>query len=154
ARDISSGGTADRSYPSRHQRGRFAGPALAETRARGQPQGRGRARAHRAARPHRPRRRVDPLSLRRRDVLAGLAGAAILPRTMRARPAGRMPRIGVLLLFAAGDPEAQVRIRVLGQALQEHGWKDGENVIVEYRFAAGDFDRMRAFAQEMATLRA
>jgi putative ABC transport system substrate-binding protein len=60
-----------------------------------------------------------------------------------------MRRIGVLLTFAASDPEAQVRVRAFGQALQELGWMELHNVRIEYRFAAGDFDRMQAFAKEL-----
>jgi putative ABC transport system substrate-binding protein len=61
-------------------------------------------------------------------------------------------KIGVLLQFAASDPEAQVRVRVFEQALQMNGWRKGQGVEIEYRFAAGNFNQMRKFAEELVEL--
>jgi putative ABC transport system substrate-binding protein len=59
----------------------------------------------------------------------------------------------MLLLFAESDPEAQVRVKAFGQGLRALDWREGDNVNIEYRFAAGDFDRMRAFAKELVELK-
>jgi putative ABC transport system substrate-binding protein len=39
------------------------------------------------------------------------------------------------------------------QGLQQLGWADGRNVRIDYRWANGDIDRMRAFAKELVELR-
>jgi len=93
------------------------------------------------------------MSLQRRDFIIGAAVAAVLPRGLHAQPRDRARRVGVLLIFAESDPEAQVRVRALGQSLHELGWSEGDNIKMEYRFAAGDFGRMRAFAKELAELK-
>ena len=51
-----------------------------------------------------------------------------------------------------GDPDAQARLAALRQALQELGWTDGRNVLVDYRWAGTDPDRMRAYAAELVGL--
>ena len=63
-----------------------------------------------------------------------------------------MPVIGVLMSLAAGDPIAHHEIMALQQGLQELGWTDGRNMKIEYRWAAGDIDRMRTFAKELVGL--
>jgi putative tryptophan/tyrosine transport system substrate-binding protein len=93
------------------------------------------------------------MSMRRRDFMTGAAVVAVLPRPARAQPRDRARRIGMLLLFAEGDPEAQVRVKAFAQGLRELDWREGDNTNIEYRFAAGDFNRMRAFAKELVKLK-
>ena len=93
------------------------------------------------------------MSARRRDFIIGAAVAAVLPRAARLEPRVPARRIGMLLLFAESDPEAQVRVKAFGQGLRALDWREGDNVNIEYRFAAGDFDRMRAFAKELVELK-
>ena len=38
------------------------------------------------------------------------------------------------------------------QGLQELGWTDGRNVRIDYRWAAGDADRIRKYAAELVAL--
>jgi putative tryptophan/tyrosine transport system substrate-binding protein len=90
--------------------------------------------------------------MKRRAFITLLGGAAAWPLASRVASAEPMRRIGVLLLFSENDPEAAVRVRAFGQALQDLGWREGENVHTEYRFGAGDFDRMRAFAKELIAM--
>jgi putative ABC transport system substrate-binding protein len=60
-----------------------------------------------------------------------------------------MRRIGVLMVIAENDPEAQPRIAAFLAGLQAFGWKDGRNVRIDYRWAADDTGRMRAYATEL-----
>jgi putative ABC transport system substrate-binding protein len=60
--------------------------------------------------------------------------------------------VGVLLLFAANDPEGQVRVRAFEQELQRLGWISDRNIRVEYRFAEGNSNQMRTFVQELVRL--
>ena len=68
--------------------------------------------------------------MRRRAFIAGLGVA--WPLAARGQQSGQMRRVGVLM---ASDPGAQARLAALRQALQELGWTDGRNVLVDYRGA-------------------
>ena len=100
----------------------------------------------------RPRRRGD--RMRRREFITLLGGAAVAwPLAARAQQQPeRMRRIGVLTNLAADDPEGQERITRFVQGLQELGWTVGRNVRIEYRWGAGDSDRVRKHAAELIAL--
>jgi putative ABC transport system substrate-binding protein len=63
-----------------------------------------------------------------------------------------MRRIGVLMNLAADDTEAQARLAAFLQSLQELGWTVGRNVQIDYRWSAGDADRIRKSAPELVAL--
>jgi putative tryptophan/tyrosine transport system substrate-binding protein len=81
-----------------------------------------------------------------------LAGAVVWPLVSRARQTDRIPRVGVLLLFAENDPEAADRVLSLKHGLHDLGWIEGRNVQIECRFAAGDVDRVAGILKEFADL--
>src|SRR5215468_4253486 len=89
-----------------------------------------------------------PVTIGRRELLAAVGGAAAWPLAARAQQPA-MPVIGMLLPFAAGDPEAEGRVDAFKQKLQELGWSDGRNVRIDYRWIAGDNDRMQSYAKEL-----
>jgi putative ABC transport system substrate-binding protein len=64
-----------------------------------------------------------------------------------------MRRIGVLVSFADSDIRGQSWLAAFRQRLQELGWTDDHNVRIEYRFTAGDTERMRTYATELADFR-
>jgi putative tryptophan/tyrosine transport system substrate-binding protein len=77
-----------------------------------------------------------------------LAGCGRLP--WQAQPAARIPRIGFL---SAGLPSASVdRVEAFRQALRELGYVEGENVVIEYRYAEGTLDRVSELAAELVRL--
>ena len=88
----------------------------------------------------------------RRDFITLLGGAAAWPLSARAQQTERVRRIGVLMSFAADDPESQARLAAFAQGLQEAGWSDGRNARLDIRFAAGDNDRYRKAAAELIAL--
>jgi putative ABC transport system substrate-binding protein len=89
--------------------------------------------------------------LKRREFIKLLGGAAAAwPLTARAQE--RTRRIGVLSALAADDPESMARIAAFLQGLQELGWSVGRNVRIDYRWGAGDPDRIRRFAAELVAL--
>jgi ABC-type uncharacterized transport system substrate-binding protein len=90
--------------------------------------------------------------LRRRDFITLLGGAAAWPLAARAQQPERMRRIGVLIPYAADDPEGQARIAAFLQGLQQLGWTEGRNVRIDYRWSAGDADRARRYAAELVAL--
>ena len=93
-----------------------------------------------------------PVTIRRREVIAMLGGAAAWPLAARAQQGGRMRRVGVLQNLASDDPAEQARLMAFGQGLQELGWTIGRNVRIENRWSAGDPDRIRRNTEEMVAL--
>ena len=86
--------------------------------------------------------------MRRREFIAGLTGAAAWSLTVRAQQLQRLRRIVYLHPLAENDPETQEQVAVLRQALAQLGWTE-RNAQIEHRFAAGDFPRMQAYADEV-----
>jgi len=93
--------------------------------------------------------------IRRREFVILLGGSAAVawPLAARAQQAtDRLRRIGVLMKLAESDLEAQPRLNAFQGRLQELGWTEGRNVRIDYRWTAGDYDRMRAHAAELVAL--
>jgi putative ABC transport system substrate-binding protein len=90
--------------------------------------------------------------LQRREFITLLGGAAAWPLAARAQQGERMRRIGVLMVFDENDPEGGRRYSAFTQALADLGWNDGRNVRMDLRWAGGDTNRIRAFAQELVGL--
>jgi putative ABC transport system substrate-binding protein len=90
--------------------------------------------------------------MRRREFIAGLGIAAVWPMVARAQQPNRMRRIGVLMGAVEGEPRALEYITAFGQGLAELGWTVGRNVRIEYRWGAGDLDRVRRYATELVAL--
>jgi putative tryptophan/tyrosine transport system substrate-binding protein len=90
--------------------------------------------------------------MRRRDFIAGLAGAA-WPLAARAQQqAERMWRVGVLMPFDENDPEVKARYSAFTQALADLGWTDGRNLRIDLRLGRSDPDRIRVLAQDLVSL--
>ena len=89
------------------------------------------------------------LDVRRRDFITFVGGAAAAwPFSARAQ---RMRRIGVVMSFAAGDPEAQLRIAAFEKGLRHLGWVEGRNLRTEYRWADST-NTLHTHATELASL--
>ena len=90
---------------------------------------------------------------KRRDFITLLGGAAAWPVAARAQQREQMRQIGVLMNLAADDPESQGRVMALAQALSELGWTEGRNVRTTFRWAAGNSDRFRSYAEQLIALK-
>jgi putative ABC transport system substrate-binding protein len=91
--------------------------------------------------------------MRRREFIALLGGpVAAWPLAAQAQQPEHMRRIGVLLPFAATDPSLKLEVAALVRQLQELGWVEGRNLQIDYRYAAGDAERMQALAKELVAL--
>ena len=89
----------------------------------------------------------------RRDFITLLGGAAAAwPIAARAQQPERMRRIGVVMVTKETDPETPLRGIAFRQALTKLGWSEGRNVVIDFRFGAGDLNRMRAQAKELTGL--
>jgi putative ABC transport system substrate-binding protein len=93
------------------------------------------------------------LAVRRRAFITLVGGAAVSwPLAARAQQGEKMRRIGVLMPFAADDPEAKARLAAFHQGLQQLGWTDGRNVRIDIRWGAGEPERIRRYATELVAL--
>jgi putative tryptophan/tyrosine transport system substrate-binding protein len=87
--------------------------------------------------------------MKRREFIAGLAGAAAWP----VAATGQQPRrMGVLMIGDAADPELQKRGRALEAGLRDLGWIDGGNLRINYRWA-GDASSVKNQAAEVVATR-
>src|SRR5262245_45901745 len=87
--------------------------------------------------------------MKRRDFITLLGGAAAAwPLAARAQETKKIARIGYLSVrspISAYD--------ALMQALRELGWIEGQNIVIERRFSAGNVDRLKEFATELVHLK-
>src|SRR5262245_19194477 len=91
--------------------------------------------------------------MKRREFITLLGGAAAWPLAASAQqPGDRVRRIGVLMPGDENDPVWKIRLSAFAQALADLGWADGRNVRMDFRWAGGDLNRIRALAQELVGL--
>src|SRR5215831_8583289 len=90
--------------------------------------------------------------MKRREFITLAGSAAVWPLAARAQQAQPMRRIGVRMNLASDDAEGQARLAAFHQGLQQLGWIVGTNVQIDYRWGAGDSDRIRKFAAELIAL--
>jgi putative ABC transport system substrate-binding protein len=91
--------------------------------------------------------------MRRRDfvtLLGGTAAALAAPRLIRAQQT--LPIVGFL---NAGSPDSYARqVAAFRQGLNEIGYVDGENVVIEFRWANGRAEDLQPLASELVKRRA
>jgi ABC-type uncharacterized transport system substrate-binding protein len=85
-----------------------------------------------------------------RAALTGVValGLLVTPLAAEAQPARRVPRIGVLGELSPADPF----LAAFRQGLRELGYIEGQNVVVEYRYAHGVVERFPELAAELIRL--
>jgi ABC-type uncharacterized transport system substrate-binding protein len=86
----------------------------------------------------------------------GVAAALILfavALVVQAQLLEKVARIGWLHIGWQGSPEAQTVLDAFWQGLRDHGYVEGRNILVEYRWAEGSVDRLPGLAMELARLK-
>ena len=91
--------------------------------------------------------------MRRREFITLIGGTAAWPHILAAQGIDRSRRIGVLMDFAANDPQAQSNVEALQRGLYKLGWSQGGNLGIDYRWAGGDAVLVWKFAKELVELR-
>src|SRR6266542_2940022 len=84
--------------------------------------------------------------MRRREFIAVTAALLVSPRRSRAQ--GTRRRLGYLAIGERLTPTVQ---NAWLDGLRNHGWIDGRNLIIEYRFAQSQ-DRLPALAADLIAL--
>ena len=84
--------------------------------------------------------------MRRRDLALVLSGAMIAGRSVRAQQKA-LPVIGYLN-SARSSPAL---LEAFHNGLAEPGYSEGKNVLIEYRWAEGRYDRLPALAAELVS---
>jgi ABC-type uncharacterized transport system substrate-binding protein len=89
--------------------------------------------------------------MKRREFIAGLGAAATWPLASHAQqPAGRVYRVGYLSIASR---ERLIRfVEAFEDGLQRLGYRVGENVTIEYRFANGEMEQLPELAAELVRL--
>ena len=90
--------------------------------------------------------------MKRREFIALVGGAIACPMGVRAQQqAGKVPRIGFLSLTSPSDRPPL--LDAFRQGLRELGWVEGQNIVIDYRYAEGRVDRLPDLAAELVRLK-
>ena len=83
----------------------------------------------------------------RRQFLVAAGALLATPFVVEAQPMPAVPRIGFLSLDFAGNPRGADSFR---EGLRDLGYVEGRTIVVEFRDARGQLDRMPALAAATA----
>jgi putative ABC transport system substrate-binding protein len=88
--------------------------------------------------------------MQRRDVIAGFAALLLAPQWSSAQQSqGKIPRVGIL---TAEESERAPKFDAFRAGLRDLGYIEGRNIILEFRFLAGDLSRVPQLAVELVAL--
>jgi ABC-type uncharacterized transport system substrate-binding protein len=89
--------------------------------------------------------------MKRREFITLLGGAAAWPLAARAQqPVGKVARVGFM-----GNSTAVLEANLVGpfrDGLRELGYQEGRNILIEYRWAEGNYERFPALVAELLAL--
>jgi putative tryptophan/tyrosine transport system substrate-binding protein len=89
----------------------------------------------------------------RRTFVTLVAGSSLIePAAIRAQPAAKVFRIGLVAPFTEATPGGRIELEELRKRLRELGWVEGKNLAIEIRWAGADFQRQREVAAELKAL--
>src|SRR5688572_16432343 len=79
-----------------------------------------------------------------------LAGCGRLP--WQAPAPSRLPRLGYLSPGGPDVDDAPLTLNPFQEGLREHGYLENQHLLIEYRWAHGDTERLPALAAELVNL--
>lgn len=89
--------------------------------------------------------------MKRRAAMAALATLGAAPLASFAQLQGKVWRVGFLGVTSASGYASE--LEAIRQRFRELGYTEGRNVMIEYRWAEGDPDRLKRMAGELVALR-
>jgi putative ABC transport system substrate-binding protein len=89
--------------------------------------------------------------MRRREFIAGLAGAAASPVVARAQQPAKVWRIG--MMERDRQELGSANLAAFRNGLRENGYIEGQNLVIDYRFADGRDERFPEMAAELVRLK-
>jgi putative tryptophan/tyrosine transport system substrate-binding protein len=78
-------------------------------------------------------------------------GCLIVPLAVEAQPSAKVPRIGLLSPFSPAN-QGPTRVDTFRQGLQDLGYREGQNILIEYRWADGHPERLVELAADLVRL--
>ena len=92
--------------------------------------------------------------MNRRAFIGTLAGGLLAaPLAAEAQAPQKVPRVGYLSNGSASDPRRVALLGAFQQGLRDVGYVAGKNIIIEARFAEGNYDRLPALAADLVRLK-
>ena len=92
--------------------------------------------------------------MERRTFLATLVGGLLAaPLAAEAQPREKLPRVGYLSPGSPSEPLRRRRFEAFRQGLRELGYVEGQNIVIEPRWAEGKYDRYPALAADLVRLK-
>src|SRR5215471_13046167 len=92
------------------------------------------------------------MKMHRRTFLRGTAASILIPPlAARAQPPAKVYRLGILEAIPAAQNAAN--LAALRRGLQELGYVEGRNLIIEYRSSDGNAERFPSLAAELVRLK-
>src|SRR5215510_1006837 len=90
-------------------------------------------------------------AIHRRTFLCLASSVLAAPATADAQQTGKVPRIGLLSLTPPSDRPSL--LDAFRQRLRELGWIEGQNIVIDYRYAEDRVDRLPHLAAELVRLK-
>jgi putative ABC transport system substrate-binding protein len=79
-----------------------------------------------------------------RKIFVFALGAMLFALCHYAQAQSKIPRVGILFMGGRDQPH----LEAFKQGLREHGYSEGKNIILEYRYAEENYERLADFADE------
>jgi putative ABC transport system substrate-binding protein len=89
--------------------------------------------------------------MRRRDLIA-ILGVATLARPLAARAQPAVRKLGVLMATGEAAPTHQRGLALLRQTLEQHGWREGDDLHIDLRWSDGQPALIEQHAHELVAL--
>jgi len=86
-------------------------------------------------------------------VVALALSNGVAPPVADAQQVGKVVRIGVLANTPPTTPEVARNWEAFRHGLGEYGWVEGQNLVIEYRWAKGQVERFPSLAAELMSLK-
>ncbi len=93
------------------------------------------------------------MKLRLVSAITLVVGLLSAPLAAEAQQPGKVARIGVLASAPPTTPEVSRNWGAFRQGLGERGWVEGQNIVIEYRWAEGRVERFPSLAAELVSLK-